>query len=111
MTATEPQRAYSLSSAPHEAYLAITVKEEGYSTGVTEYPPLLSPLLVFRTPRGTRMQVTGFSGPLRAAGRHRRSHRARQQGTEARPRFLEGALNALSAIGVPGASIHYERYG
>ena len=59
----EPQRAYSLSSAPHEDYLAITVKEEGYTSGKTQYPPLLSPLLVFRTPRGTRMQVTGFSGP------------------------------------------------
>ena len=221
----EPQRAYSLSSAPHEAYLAITVKEEGYSTGVTEYPPLLSPLLVFRTPRGTRMQVTGFSGPyvlpadiedrtehvlhvcagsggvpnfsilkhalaqrlnlrhtfvygnktrediifrrqleqLEAehpeqlkvvhalsrepeAERHGANyvsgrvtaellanytsdgdaiqvfacgpgigkwdrHRARQQGTEARPRFLEGALEALSAIGIPDANIHHERYG
>ena len=59
----EPQRAYSLSSAPHEDYLAITVKEEAYESGRTEYPPLLSPLLVFRTPRGTRMKVTGFSGP------------------------------------------------
>jgi ferredoxin-NADP reductase len=59
----EPQRAYSLSSAPYEDYLAITVKEEGYTEGRTEYPPLLSPLLVFRTPRGTRMEVTGFSGP------------------------------------------------
>ena len=59
----EPQRAYSLSSAPHEDYLAITVKEEAYISGATEYPPLLSPLLVFRTPRGTRMNVTGFSGP------------------------------------------------
>jgi 3-ketosteroid 9alpha-monooxygenase subunit B len=59
----EPQRAYSLSSAPHEDYLAITVKEESYASGVTFYPPLLSPLLVFRTPRGTRMTVTGFSGP------------------------------------------------
>ncbi len=59
----EPQRAYSLSSAPHEDYLAITVKEEAYTSGVTEFPPLLSPLLVHRTPRGTRMTVTGFSGP------------------------------------------------
>ena len=59
----EPQRAYSLSSAPHEEHLAITVKEEAYTSGVTEFPPLLSPLLVFRTPRGTRMTVTGFSGP------------------------------------------------
>lgn len=59
----EPPRAYSLSSAPHEKYLAITVKEERYLSGVTKYPPLLSPLLVWRTPRGTRMQVTGFGGP------------------------------------------------
>ncbi|HJS59236.1 MAG TPA: oxidoreductase [Vicinamibacteria bacterium] len=59
----EPPRAYSLSSAPHERYLAFTVKEERYVSGVTRYPPLLSPLLVKRTPRGTRMVVTGFTGP------------------------------------------------
>ena len=59
----EPARAYSLSSAPHEQYLSITVKEETYVSGVTKYPPLLSPLLVWRTPRGTRMQVVGFGGP------------------------------------------------
>jgi ferredoxin-NADP reductase len=59
----EPPRAYSLTSAPHERHLAITVKEERYVSGATRYPPLLSPLLVWRTPRGTRMQVTGFGGP------------------------------------------------
>lgn len=59
----EPARAYSLASAPHERQLAITVKEELYVSGVTKYPPLLSPLLVFRTPPGTRMVVTGFGGP------------------------------------------------
>lgn len=59
----EPARAYSLASAPHERQLAITVKEELYVSGVTRYPPLLSPLLVFRTPPGTRMTVTGFGGP------------------------------------------------
>ena len=59
----EPPRAYSMSSAPHERYLAFTVKEERYVSGVTRYPPLLSPLLVKRTPRGTRMVVTGFTGP------------------------------------------------
>lgn len=59
----EPPRAYSLSSAPDERYLAITVKEERYIRGVTPYPPLLSPLLVRRTPLGTRMVVTGFTGP------------------------------------------------
>jgi ferredoxin-NADP reductase len=60
---TEPARAYSLCSAPHERQLAVTVKEELYVSGVTKYPPLLSPLLVWRTPPGTRMVVTGFGGP------------------------------------------------
>src|SRR5438132_5400037 len=59
----EPPRAYSMSSAPHERYIAITVKEERYISGKTKYPPLLSPLLVRRTPRGTRMMITGFTGP------------------------------------------------
>lgn len=59
----EPPRAYSMSSAPHEHHLAITVKEERYVSGVSRYPPLLSPLLVKRTPRGTKLIVTGFTGP------------------------------------------------
>jgi 3-ketosteroid 9alpha-monooxygenase subunit B len=59
----EPARAYSMSSAPDERYLAITVKEERYTSGQTRYPPLLSPLLVKRTPRGTRIELTGFTGP------------------------------------------------
>lgn len=59
----EPPRAYSMASAPHERYLAITIKEEEYISGVTPYPPLLSPVLVRRTPRGTQMVITGFAGP------------------------------------------------
>lgn len=59
----EPPRAYSLSSAPHERFLAITVKEERFSSGLTKYPPLLSPLLVKRTTRGMRLVITGFTGP------------------------------------------------
>jgi len=59
----EPPRAYSMSSAPHERYLAITVKEERYVSGATRFPPLLSPLLVKRTTRGMRLVVTGFTGP------------------------------------------------
>ena len=59
----EPPRAYSLSSAPHERHLAVTVKEERYVSGVTRFPPLLSPLLVKRTVKGTRLVVTGFTGP------------------------------------------------
>jgi ferredoxin-NADP reductase len=59
----EPPRAYSMSSAPAERYLAITVKEERYISGQTQYPPLLSPLLVRQVSRGMRMVVTGFTGP------------------------------------------------
>ncbi|MCI0573624.1 MAG: hypothetical protein L0Y66_23035 [Myxococcaceae bacterium] len=42
----EPVRQYSLSSAPHEDLVAITVKEEEYLPGRMKYPPLLSNLLV-----------------------------------------------------------------
>jgi 3-ketosteroid 9alpha-monooxygenase subunit B len=59
----EPPRAYSLASAPHEKYLAITVKEERYISGQTKYPPLLSPLLVRRMHKGRRLSITGFTGP------------------------------------------------
>jgi ferredoxin-NADP reductase len=59
----EPPRAYSLASAPHEKRLVITIKEERFLPGRTRYPPLLSPLLVRRTPPGTRMTITGFTGP------------------------------------------------
>ena len=64
----EPPRAYSLASAPHEKYLAITVKEERYVSGATQYPPLLSPLLVKRTAVGARMIATGFTGPYTMPG-------------------------------------------
>ena len=59
----EPPRAYSMCSAPHERYLAVTVKEERYLSGATKFPPLLSPMLVKRTTRGMRLVVTGFTGP------------------------------------------------
>jgi ferredoxin-NADP reductase len=59
----EPPRAYSMSSAPHEPYLAITIKEEVYQRGVTQYPPLLSGLLVHQIRAGDRLSVHGFAGP------------------------------------------------
>lgn len=59
----EPGRAYSMSSSPDEKYIAVTVKEERYISGVTPYPPLLSPILARRTPRGAKMVITGFTGP------------------------------------------------
>lgn len=59
----EPARAYSMCSAPHEPLVAVTVKEEPYISGVTKYPPLLSPLLTYGIAPGTRMVVVGFGGP------------------------------------------------
>src|SRR3989304_1103790 len=59
----EAPRAYSMCSAPHEKYLAVTVKEERYVSGQTKFPPLLSPMLVKRTVRGMKLVVTGFTGP------------------------------------------------
>src|ERR1044071_6679598 len=59
----EPPRAYSMASRPPQKYLGGAVKEERYGPGLTQSPPLLSPLLVKRIPRGTRLIVTGFTGP------------------------------------------------
>jgi len=59
----EALRSYSMASAPHERYVAITVKDEPYVPGTTLYPPLLSPLLVHGGVVGKTMRVTGFMGP------------------------------------------------
>lgn len=59
----EPTRAYSMSSAPHERELAVTVKEETYEAGKTPYPPLLSGLLVHGLQQGMPIRVVGFTGP------------------------------------------------
>jgi len=57
----EPPRAYSMCSAPHEAGVAITIKEEVYD-GQMAYPPLISGFLVHQTRPGDRMAVVGFAG-------------------------------------------------
>lgn len=59
---SEPPRAYSMCSAPHEPYVAITVKEEVFEPGRTKYPPLLSGLLVHQLGAGDRLTVQGFAG-------------------------------------------------
>ena len=55
-------RAYSLCSAPHEPYVAITFKEERFVPGETRYPPLLTPLLARGLSRGSRLRIHGFTG-------------------------------------------------
>ena len=59
----ELPRAYSMCSSPHEARLAITVKEEPFVAGSTLYPPLLSPVLTRACPPGSKLSVVGFTGP------------------------------------------------
>jgi ferredoxin-NADP reductase len=59
----EPGRAYSLTSAPHEKQLAITVKAETYVKGQTKYPPLLSPFLTYSVRPGMAFKATGIGGP------------------------------------------------
>ena len=58
----EPVRAYSLASAPHEKYVSFTVKEDPYYPDEDPYPPLLSPILTFRVPVGTKMTIKGYTG-------------------------------------------------
>src|SRR5271170_6055577 len=57
----EPPRAYSMSSAPAEHELAITIKEEVYEADKTPYPPLLSGLLVHGLAVGTPIHIVGFT--------------------------------------------------
>lgn len=59
----EPIRQYSLTSAPHEPWIEITVKEEVFDPELHRYPPLLSNLLVRGLRPGETFQVSGYSGP------------------------------------------------
>ncbi|AKU90467.1 hypothetical protein [Vulgatibacter incomptus] len=58
----EAVRAYSMASTPDEPLLAITIKEETFIPGSTEYPPLLSPFLVHGLQLGRTITVKGYSG-------------------------------------------------
>jgi 3-ketosteroid 9alpha-monooxygenase subunit B len=64
-------RAYSLTSAPHEKYLAITIKPESFTPGPDAYPPLLSPFLASDLLRGREIEFTGFSGAYILSEEHR----------------------------------------
>jgi ferredoxin-NADP reductase len=58
----EAPRAYSLSSAPNDPQVAMTIKEEIYEAGRTPYPPLLSGFLVHHLRAGEPIVVRGFAG-------------------------------------------------
>lgn len=58
----EVVRAYSLTSAPHEEHLAITIKPEPYFPEPGAYPPVLSPLLASDLLVGKTLELVGYSG-------------------------------------------------
>lgn len=64
-------RAYSLTSAPHEKYLAITIKPESFEPGPGVFPPLLSPLLASDLLVGREIEFTGFAGAYILTDEHR----------------------------------------
>jgi 3-ketosteroid 9alpha-monooxygenase subunit B len=66
----EPQRKYSLASAPHETDVVLTVKGEEQVEGVTKYPPLLSNHLIRALKPGAHFTVFGYSGPYVLADAH-----------------------------------------
>lgn len=58
----EQHRAYSMSSAPAERHVAITVKAEGYDSKHDKYPPLLSPFLASEAMKGRKVSFVGYTG-------------------------------------------------
>lgn len=58
----EPVRAYSLTSAPHEKYVSITIKPEVYEPYPGSFPPLLSPMLASDILVGREIDFTGYAG-------------------------------------------------
>ena len=60
--AKEKHRAYSMSSAPAERHVAITVKAEGYDAKHDKYPPLLSPFLASEAMKGRSVSFVGYTG-------------------------------------------------
>lgn len=58
----EKHRAYSMSSAPFEPYVSITVKAEGFDPEHDAYPPLLSPFLASEGMKGRKVQFIGYTG-------------------------------------------------
>ena len=55
-------RAYSLTSAPGEKYISITIKPEIYTPEPLALPPLLSPFLASDLLVGREIEFTGYTG-------------------------------------------------
>jgi ferredoxin-NADP reductase len=58
----ELHRAYSMSSAPAERLVSITVKAEGFDAKHDKYPPLLSPFLASPAMKGRTVSFVGYTG-------------------------------------------------
>ncbi len=58
----EKHRAYSMSSAPAERHVTITVKAEGFDPAHDKYPPLLSPFLASEGMKGRTVHFIGYTG-------------------------------------------------
>ncbi len=58
----EPVRAYSITSAPHEKHVSITIKPEVYEPEPHSFPPLLSPLLASNVLVGREIEFLGYAG-------------------------------------------------
>jgi ferredoxin-NADP reductase len=58
----EQVRAYSLTSAPHEKDIAITIKPELYEPAPNAFPPLLSPILASNILVGREIEFLGYAG-------------------------------------------------
>jgi ferredoxin-NADP reductase len=58
----EVVRAYSLTSAPGEKYISITIKPEVYTPEPDAFPPLLSPFLASDLLVGRELEFIGYTG-------------------------------------------------
>lgn len=94
----EAPRAYSVSSAPHEPHVAVTIKREVYDAGQTRYPPLLSGFLLHHLRAGDPVVVRGFLGTYilseeAAAGTEHVLHLCAGSGSVANVSILKDALH------------------
>ena len=91
-------------SAPHERYLAVTVKEERFVPSVRKGGmdrALLSEMIPDPTGYFVYLCGPGISTWEREA--------AKERGTQPEPRFIEAALANLRALGVPDHALSANR--
>ena len=93
----EPPRAYSMCSAPHERYLAVTVKEEQHVSGATKLPAAAVAAAGQENGEGDAAHGHGLHWSAHAVTGHRladRSHRAYLRRIWQRPELLDAEARA-----------------